>query len=331
MLVTKWRKRLAGLILLSCLAAACRTGGGSSAASDESGNLVLPTLQSPSLGYFLGPVIKDQGFDKKNGLNITFKPEPTETYRTNFASGASQVGASGTLLTDVGLLSQKGVEVQYLFNIYDFWGSVITPKNSEVKKLSDLNGKSFAAAVSTAQYAMFKYVAKQNGLDVSSMKVQSVQTPALVPTVEAKRVTGAEIWEPAYSSLTEKSDAGAYTTFDLARLWSKATGQSKIPYLGLAARSDWISSHKKQVSELYQTYVDAAKYVQNHPAEAARTISEATDISESAVLALLKSSRLRLHVYWASTQTEAVNSVFSAAVKSGYLSKVPQNVVYQPG
>ncbi|MEU7835729.1 MULTISPECIES: ABC transporter substrate-binding protein [unclassified Nonomuraea] len=325
------RKYLAGLALASCLASAACGTKDSGKNSDDLTSLELAIQQPPSLGFFLSPIIKDQGLDKKHGLNISFKPQPGATYRTNFASGATQVGASGTLLTDVGLLSQKGGKVQYLFNVYNYWGAAVAPKTSGITKLSDFSNKSFAADLTSAQYVMFKYVAQKNGLDVGSMRVQGVQGPALSPIIEANRADGVEIWEPAYSSLTEGGTSDKYTTFDLAKLWTQATGQSHIPYLGLAAQTSWITSHKREVSQLYDTYVDAAAYVKEHPTEAAQTISKALRIREASIAALLKSTRLNLNVYWASSQTNAIDTVFRAAVESGYLKSVPQGVVYQQG
>ena len=38
--------------------------------------LSIPTLPVPSLGAFLGPIINSEGFDKANGLDITFMPKP---------------------------------------------------------------------------------------------------------------------------------------------------------------------------------------------------------------------------------------------------------------
>ena len=61
----------------------------------------------------MGPVIKAQKFDEQNGLDLTFVQKPTATYRTDFAAGTDQLGGSGTLLADVALLKEKGLEPNF--------------------------------------------------------------------------------------------------------------------------------------------------------------------------------------------------------------------------
>ena len=219
--------------------------------------------------------------------------------------------------------------MQYLFNIFDFWGALVSPASANVASLKDLTGKPVAAVISTANFAMFKYVAQENGLDPASLKLQNVQTPALAPTAESGRVAGVEMWEPAYTILTNGKGSGKFTTFDLAKMWAKITGQSKIPYLGIAAHTSWIDSHQKLIPELYKTYSDAANYVRSQPKAAADIIAKATKIDSNDVLALLQSGRLNLNVYWASSQKSAVDAVFTVAVRSGYLKSVPQGVIYE--
>src|SRR3954447_4218246 len=106
------------------------------AANAQMVKLTIPTLPSPSLGAFMGPVIKAQKFDEQNGLDLTFVQKPTATYRTDFAASTDQLGGSGTLLADVALLKEKGLDVVYLFNVFDFWGTVVVPQNSDVKTVA---------------------------------------------------------------------------------------------------------------------------------------------------------------------------------------------------
>ncbi len=113
-------KRLCSLLAIFCLSFG--------AAGAEPVKLTIPTLPSPSLGAFMGPVIKAQKFDEQNGLDLTFVQKPTATYRTDFAAGTDQLGGSGTLLADVALLKEKGLDVVYLFNVFDFWGTVVVPQ-----------------------------------------------------------------------------------------------------------------------------------------------------------------------------------------------------------
>ena len=82
---------------------------------------------APSLGAFLPPVIKAQKLDEKNGLAIKFEERTPDAYTAQFNSGEFQVGGSAALLT-VGLADARGVKVTYLFNLFDFWGAVVTSR-----------------------------------------------------------------------------------------------------------------------------------------------------------------------------------------------------------
>ena len=121
----------------------------------------------PSLGAFLPPLIKAQKFDEANNLDITFEERPPDAYVAQFNSGEFKVGGSASLMT-VGLADVRGVKVSYLFNLFDFWGAVVTNK-AEVKTLKDLEGRQLAAARSTTNYIMFEWLAKRQGVDVSKI------------------------------------------------------------------------------------------------------------------------------------------------------------------
>src|ERR1700692_4336518 len=115
----------------------------------------------PSLGAFMPPVIKAKKMDEANGLDIDFVERTPDAYTTQFNSGEFKVGGSAAVLT-VGLADARGVKVKYLFNLFDFWGAVVTSRDA-VKSLKDLEGKQLAAARSTTNYVMSEFFAKQQG------------------------------------------------------------------------------------------------------------------------------------------------------------------------
>ena len=109
--------------------------------------LSIVIFGAPSLGAFLPPVIKAQKLDEKNGLSISFEERTPDAYTAQFNSGEFQLGGSASLLT-VGLADLRGVKVTYLFNLFDYWGAVVTSR-PEIRTLKDLEGKDLAAAKGT--------------------------------------------------------------------------------------------------------------------------------------------------------------------------------------
>src|SRR5437879_7608404 len=114
--------------------------------------LSIVVFGPPSLGAFLPPVITAQKLDQKNGLAIKFEERTPDAYTAQFNSGEFQVGGSAALLT-VGLADARGAKVTYLFNLFDFWGAVVTSR-PDVKELKDLESKDLAAAKGTTNYVM---------------------------------------------------------------------------------------------------------------------------------------------------------------------------------
>ena len=89
--------------------------------------LTIVIFSPPSLGALLPPVIKAQKLDEKNGLDITFQERPPDAYVTQFNSGEFKIGGSASLTT-LGLADVRGVKVKYLFNIFDYWGTIVTSR-----------------------------------------------------------------------------------------------------------------------------------------------------------------------------------------------------------
>src|SRR6201996_5943685 len=174
---------------------------GSSSAEDLQ-KLSIVIFGPPSLGAFLPPVIKAQKLDEKHGLSISFEERTPDAYTAQFNSGEFQLGGSASLLT-VGLADIRGVKVTYLFNLFDFWGAVVTSK-PDIKSLRDLEGKDLAAAKGTTNYVMFDWFARQLGADTSKFSAVNTATPGLVGYAIADRATAVQLWEPAYTALLAK-------------------------------------------------------------------------------------------------------------------------------
>ncbi len=131
------------------------------AAAQAPAKVTIVVFGFPSLGAFMPPVIKAQKLDAAHGLEIEFVERPPDAYTTQFNSGEFKVGGSAAVLT-VGLADARGVKVKYLFNLFDFWGTVVTSR-PEIKSVKDLEGKQLAAASSTTNFVMFEFFAKQLG------------------------------------------------------------------------------------------------------------------------------------------------------------------------
>jgi NitT/TauT family transport system substrate-binding protein len=287
---------------------------------------------APSLGAFLPPVIKAQKLDEKNGIAIKFEERTPDAYTAQFNSGEFQVGGSAALLT-VGLADARGVKVTYLFNLFDYWGAVVTSR-PDVKELKDLEGKDLAAAKGTTNYVMFDWFARQLGADTGKFSVINTATPGLVGYAMADRASAIQLWEPAYTTLITKKPEVRTIDMKIADSWKKFTGSNNIPYLGVAAHVDWAEKHKELIPKLYAAYKQAAEWVAANPDAAAKLISpRGSPDDQKAIAALIQhNDRLGMNVKWASDVRKEINSVYSAGKAIAFLPADPSPAtIYEGG
>jgi NitT/TauT family transport system substrate-binding protein len=279
----------------------------------------------PSLGAFMPPVIKAQKLDAKHGLDIEFVERPPDAYTTQFNSGEFKVGGSAAVLT-VGLADARGVKVKYLFNLFDFWGTIVTSR-LEIKTAKDLEGKQLAAAASTTNFVMSQFFAKKMGVDISKVQVVNTATPGLVGYAVADRADAVQLWEPAYTLLKAKKPDVRMLDINMAATWKTFAGGERIPYLGLAAHDDWIAQNEALIPKLYATYKEAGDFIAAHPEEAAAVIApKSTPEDRAALVSLIKANdRLGMNVVAAGDVAKQIEAVYKAGVDVGYFKSLPSS------
>ncbi|WP_158735886.1 ABC transporter substrate-binding protein [Alteribacillus sp. YIM 98480] len=323
------------LLALSIILTACRSSEPSDAQGDsdnssENGEVPvveIVTFEPPSLGAFLTPIIEEKTLDENNGIDIEFTERAPSAYNSEFASGQYKVGGSAALLSEA-LRMDRDVPVTYLFNLFDYWGALVTA-DENIQTVNDLEGKNMAAAKSTTNYAMFQYFLQKTGVDVGNINAQDAATSALMTYAEADRADAVQLWEPAYSTLThDNPDKFHEVDFGLNK-WEEYTGSENIPYLGVAAHQDWVEENKELVPKLYNTYMEAAKWTQNNSEEAAKLIAEQIPGGNADVIQGLieDNDLLGLNVMPASEITEDIEAVFEAGLESDYLESSPDDSI----
>jgi NitT/TauT family transport system substrate-binding protein len=303
----------------------------SPASAQDLKKLSIVVFGAPSLGAFLPPVIKAQKLDEKNGLSITFEERTPDAYTAQFNSGEFQLGGSAALLT-VGLADVRGVKVTYLFNLFDFWGTVVTSR-PEVTSIKDIEGKDLAAAKGTTNYVMFDWFARQLGADTAKFSVVNTATPGLVGYALADRATAIQLWEPAYTTLRAKKPGIKMLDLRIEESWRKATGSKNIPYLGVAAHVDWAEKNKDLIPKLYAAYKEAGEWTAAHPDEAAKLImAKGNDDDRKAVAELIRANdRLGMNIHSAAEISKEIKSVYDAGKSIAFLPSLPADATIYNG
>ena len=316
--------------IIASLACAAALLSATPASAEAPEPLSIVIFGPPSLGAFLPPIIKAQKLDERNGLAIKFEERTPDAYTAQFNSGEFQLGGSASLLT-VGLADVRGVKVTYLFNLFDFWGAVVTSR-PEVKTLRDIEGKELAAAKGTTNYVMFDWFARQLGADPAKFSVVNTATPGLIGYALADRAAAVQLWEPAYTTLLSKKRDMRTIDLSISDSWMKFTGSRNIPYLGVAAHVDWAEKHRNLIPKLYTAYKEAAEWVTTHPDEASKLIApRGTPDDQKAIADLIRANdRLGMNVKWASDVRKEISSVYAAGKSIAFLPSDPAaSTIYQ--
>jgi NitT/TauT family transport system substrate-binding protein len=294
-------------------------------AAQAPAKVTIVVFSFPSLGAFMPPMIKAQKLDAANGLDIEFVERTPDAYTTQFNSGEFKVGGSAAVLT-VGLADARGVKVKYLFNLFDFWGTIVTSR-PDIKTVKDLEGKQLAAASSTTNFVMSEFFAKQQGVDPSKIQVVNTAPPGLVGYALADRADAVQLWEPAYTLLKSKKPDIRMLDTNMAKTWKSFAGGERIPYLGVAAHDDWIAANQALIPKLYATYKAAADYIAAHPEEAAALIAPKSSAPDRAALvSLIKANdRLGMSVVPAGELAKQIDAVYKAGIDVGYFKTMPSN------
>jgi ABC-type nitrate/sulfonate/bicarbonate transport system substrate-binding protein len=216
--------------------------------------------------------------------------------------------------------------VKYLFNLFDFWGAVVTSR-PEVKTVKDLEGRQLAAASSTTNFVMFEFFAKKLGTDISKIQVVNTATPGLIGYALTDRADAIQLWEPAYTLLKAKKPTIQTLDTDMSKAWKNFAGGERIPYLGVAAHADWIAQNQALIPKLYATYKEAGDYIAGHPEEAVALIApKSTAEDRAALVSLIKANdRLGMSVIPAGDVARQIEAVYRAGVDVGYFKSMPSN------
>jgi NitT/TauT family transport system substrate-binding protein len=309
-----------GLALL-----ACTLGATQARAQGAPAKITIAVFGPPSLGAFLPPIIKAQKFDQANGLELNFVERPPDAYVTQFNSGEFQVGGSAATLT-IAVARNRGVPVTYLFNLFDFWGALVT-SNSEVKSLKDLAGRQVAAAKVTTNFAMIDWFARRQGLDMAKAQVINTAPPGLMSYAMAERADAVQLWEPGYTQLIAKKPGIRTLDLDIRKQWRQFSGGDAIPTLGVAAHEDWIKQNPTLVQPLFRAYKAAGEWARKNPAQAADLIlPKGNSADRQAVKHLIETNdRLSMNVVGAAAIRKEIEAVFNAGVSTNYINKMPES------
>src|SRR5690606_12525811 len=110
---------------------------------------------------------------------------------------------------------------------------------------------------------------------------------------------------------------------NITNAWQEFAGSSNIPYLGVAAHTDWIADNGETIAALHAASPDAAAWIQENPDQAGALIAGDSTGAESYGEIIRANARLGLNVQWATDIKDEIHSVYEVGMEIGYFETLP--------
>ena len=283
----------------------------------------------PSLGAIFPAVIKQQKFDIANGVDITFVERPPDAYAAQFNSGEFQVGGSASVLI-LGLGTTRGVKASYLFNIFDFWGTVVT----EQARHQDGRGPQGPTARRRPRHDEFHHVrmVRQAAGRRSGLAAGGQHGDARPRRLCARRPRrrGAGLGAGLYADQIEEARHQDDRSQHRQGVGAAGNGTA-IPNLGVAAHEEWIEKNQATHSGLYRAYKQAAAWVTANPDAAAPLVAPVKDDADRKAIAdmIRDGSRLAMKLAPAGKIRKEIQANYKAGLDVGLFKTMPgDNSIY---
>ena len=290
----------------------------------------IARLAFPSLTTMMVDVVKDQGLDRKNGIDL----EPhsfgaVSAYYAALATGEVDITPTGPHVLQK--MRNEGVPIKAVLTYASLNALAVIAADPAVKTIADLKGKSIAADMGSSEYQILALYGRAQGI-VFGKDVTVVQAgPPLARTqLQARRVEAAMTWEPSATlTLRDNPQYRTILTGDVAwRSIAKADGWELV----LAVREDFLKRSPDAVPRLLKMFQDGQRFVKTNLDEADRIVVGSVKLPPGVFKEAVASGRLVYDVLPAWEGERAVIwDMFKVAVDSGYLPKLPdEGAIYKP-
>jgi ABC-type nitrate/sulfonate/bicarbonate transport system substrate-binding protein len=314
-------------VIAACAAALALAPG---AESQPPLKVKIARLAFPSLTTLMVDVVKDQGLDKKHGLDL----EPHSFGAVSAYYAAAATGEVDMLPAGPHVLQKmrlEGVPLRATLTFARLNALAVITGDATVKTVADLKGKSIAADMGSSEYQILALYGRSQGV-VFGKDVTVVQAgPPLARTqLQAKRVDAAMTWEPT-ATLTLRDNPQYRTILTGDTAW-KEIARNPGWELVLAVREDFLKKSPDAVPRLLRMFQDGQRFITSEVDAADKIVAASVKLPPGVLKEAVTSGRLVYDVQPAWESERAVIwDMFRVAVDIGYLPKLPdEGAIYRP-
>jgi len=290
----------------------------------------MSRLGFPSLTTMMVDVVKAQGLDRKNGLELELHSYGVvSAYYAALATGEIDIAPAGPHVLQK--MRLEGVPIAALFTYARLSALSVITGDPAVKSIDDLKGRSIAADMGSSEYQILSLYGRSQGV-LFGKDVTVVQAgPPLARTqLQARRVDAAMTWEPT-ATLTLRDNPQYRIILSGDKAW-KAIARTDGWDLVLAAREGWLAHNREAIPRLLKMFNDGQRVIATSTDEADRIVVGTVKLPPGVLKEAVTSGRLVYDVRPAwEGERGVIWDMFKVAVDSGYLPKLPdEGAIYRP-
>ena len=201
-----------------------------------------------------------QGKFQENGINTKLVQfNNGGDLMTAMASGEVDVGYVG--ITPVLSSIANGVPVKVISAAQTEGSGIVVAKDAGIDDVTDLAGKKIATpGEASIQHMLLTYYLKENGMDISDLKVSAMKVPSMNDALKTNKIDGMITFEP-YVSIAEKNGAKVLA------------GSQDIlpdhPCCVVVASDKYIENHPNETKKILEIHKNATDFINQNTDEAA--------------------------------------------------------------
>ncbi|OPY85994.1 MAG: putative aliphatic sulfonates-binding protein precursor [Smithella sp. PtaU1.Bin162] len=222
-------------------------------------------------------VALEKGFFEKEGVPVTiagvFKAGPE--LMSGFSAGVLDMGYVGAAPT-ITAVANKAADVVMLAQVNTEGSALVVGKDSPVKSIGDLAGKTVAIpGFSTVQDALFRKAVTAQGLSLDRQKTIVLKPPEMISALRSGQVDAFIAWEP-FPAKAVSMDAGKYLLYS-RDIWKDH------PCCVLVAGREYLKKNEDQARKIVRAHMQAVAYIKKNPRESMAVAVKYTGMDEKTI------------------------------------------------
>jgi NitT/TauT family transport system substrate-binding protein len=232
-------------------------------------NAAEPTAVTIRLDFIIGGkhapwfVAQEKGFYAKRGLAATIQAGSgsADTVRA-IAAGSADFGFAD--LSTAIVARSRGTPVVIVGQLGYVPTTIMWREDTNIKKLKDLEGKSWAISPGQAQWFLMPAYCRINKIDFKAIKIQETAAPLQPAALVARRADFIVMYRASNDEVADL--AAAKQGIKLNRIWMKDTGLD-IYGSGLIAKDEDLKRRPELVRAYVEATMEGLRYTRDHQEE----------------------------------------------------------------